>query len=29
MTPRPVANREQDWLAAVTTEGRSAHIKNA
>lgn len=22
MTPRPVANREQDWLAAVTTEGR-------
>lgn len=22
MTPRPVADREQDWLAAVTTEGR-------
>ncbi|WP_410481087.1 DNA topoisomerase IV subunit A [Pseudomonas plecoglossicida] len=22
MTPRPVANREEDWLAAVTTEGR-------
>ncbi|EST17232.1 MULTISPECIES: DNA topoisomerase IV subunit A [Pseudomonas] len=22
MTPRPVLNREQDWLAAVTTEGR-------
>ena len=22
MTPRPVANREQDWLAAVTSEGR-------
>ena len=22
MTPRPVASREQDWLAAVTTEGR-------
>ncbi|NQD54840.1 DNA topoisomerase IV subunit A [Pseudomonas sp. CM25] len=22
MTPRPVSNREQDWLAAVTTEGR-------
>ncbi|WP_296233851.1 DNA topoisomerase IV subunit A [Pseudomonas sp. UBA4617] len=22
MTPRAVANREQDWLAAVTTEGR-------
>ena len=22
MTPRPVANREQDWVAAVTTEGR-------
>ncbi|QXI47396.1 MULTISPECIES: DNA topoisomerase IV subunit A [Pseudomonas] len=22
MTPRQVANREQDWLAAVTTEGR-------
>ncbi|MFP3403736.1 DNA topoisomerase IV subunit A [Pseudomonas sp. P1B16] len=22
ITPRPVANREQDWLAAVTTEGR-------
>ncbi|MFJ4457964.1 DNA topoisomerase IV subunit A [Pseudomonas sp. NPDC089392] len=22
MNPRPVANREQDWLAAVTTEGR-------
>ncbi|CAB5538433.1 DNA topoisomerase 4 subunit A [Pseudomonas putida] len=22
MTPRPVSDREQDWLAAVTTEGR-------
>ncbi|MGE8112708.1 DNA topoisomerase IV subunit A [Pseudomonas sp. NPDC086566] len=22
MTPRPVADRDQDWLAAVTTEGR-------
>lgn len=22
MTPRPVTDREQDWLAAVTTEGR-------
>ncbi|QCI14883.1 DNA topoisomerase IV subunit A [Pseudomonas putida] len=22
ITPRPVANRDQDWLAAVTTEGR-------
>lgn len=22
LTPRPVADREQDWLAAVTTEGR-------
>ncbi|MFI7855496.1 DNA topoisomerase IV subunit A [Pseudomonas promysalinigenes] len=22
MSPRPVADREQDWLAAVTTEGR-------
>ena len=22
MTPRPVVDREQDWLAAVTTEGR-------
>lgn len=22
MPPRPLANREQDWLAAVTTEGR-------
>lgn len=22
MTPRPVADREQDWLTAVTTEGR-------
>ncbi|PVZ43238.1 DNA topoisomerase IV subunit A [Pseudomonas sp. CC120222-01a] len=22
ITPRPVADREQDWLAAVTTEGR-------
>jgi topoisomerase-4 subunit A len=29
MTPRPVANREQDWLAAVTTEGRLLVFKVA
>ncbi|WAB97608.1 MULTISPECIES: DNA topoisomerase IV subunit A [Pseudomonas] len=27
--PRPVANREQDWLAAVTTEGRLLVFKVA
>ncbi|MBC3474762.1 DNA topoisomerase IV subunit A [Pseudomonas taiwanensis] len=29
MTPRPVANREQDWLAAVTSEGRLLVFKVA
>ncbi|WP_313395564.1 DNA gyrase subunit A, partial [Pseudomonas sp.] len=29
MSPRPVANREQDWLAAVTTEGRLLVFKVA
>jgi topoisomerase-4 subunit A len=29
MTPRPVADREQDWLAAVTTEGRLLVFKVA
>ena len=29
MTPRPVTNREQDWLAAVTTEGRLLVFKVA
>ena len=29
MTPRPVASREQDWLAAVTTEGRLLVFKVA
>ncbi|MDU9402132.1 DNA topoisomerase IV subunit A [Pseudomonas sp. zfem004] len=29
MTPRPVAEREQDWLAAVTTEGRLLVFKVA
>ncbi|QXH36281.1 DNA topoisomerase IV subunit A [Pseudomonas muyukensis] len=29
MTPRPVSNREQDWLAAVTTEGRLLVFKVA
>ncbi|CAM3670385.1 DNA topoisomerase 4 subunit A [Pseudomonas reidholzensis] len=29
ITPRPVANREQDWLAAVTTEGRLLVFKVA
>ncbi|MDF0733852.1 DNA topoisomerase IV subunit A [Pseudomonas entomophila] len=29
MTPRPVVDREQDWLAAVTTEGRLLVFKVA
>ncbi|MFJ4154501.1 DNA topoisomerase IV subunit A [Pseudomonas sp. NPDC089752] len=29
ISPRPVANREQDWLAAVTTEGRLLVFKVA
>ncbi|WP_252088439.1 DNA topoisomerase IV subunit A [Pseudomonas sp. MWU13-3659] len=29
MNPRPVASREQDWLAAVTTEGRLLVFKVA
>ncbi|AZL75937.1 DNA topoisomerase IV subunit A [Pseudomonas oryziphila] len=29
ITPRPVADREQDWLAAVTTEGRLLVFKVA
>ncbi|MDF9753724.1 topoisomerase-4 subunit A [Pseudomonas sp. TE6288] len=29
MTPRPVTDREQDWLAAVTTEGRLLVFKVA
>ncbi|MGC3894399.1 DNA topoisomerase IV subunit A [Pseudomonas urmiensis] len=29
MTPHPVADREQDWLAAVTTEGRLLVFKVA
>ncbi|NIF19079.1 DNA topoisomerase IV subunit A [Pantoea sp. Cy-639] len=29
MTPRPVTEREQDWLAAVTTEGRLLVFKVA
>ncbi|QXH51034.1 DNA topoisomerase IV subunit A [Pseudomonas fakonensis] len=29
MSPRPVASREQDWLAAVTTEGRLLVFKVA
>ncbi|HDS1736214.1 MULTISPECIES: DNA topoisomerase IV subunit A [Pseudomonas] len=29
ITPRPVTNREQDWLAAVTTEGRLLVFKVA
>ena len=29
ISPRPVLNREQDWLAAVTTEGRLLVFKIA